>query len=350
MIEKYRVKLLLIFCLILNISGYSSIAQDIVIKDRVVDHEVIGNGILPDGASPAPVGVAPSNNNVTIVGTAGNGPIAGLDVAGGVSEVAMENVVSNRVDINIVADGGGAGTITGDVYGGWGDLDVINNKLKITGGNIGGAEGAYGGSSVKGKAEENILEIRGGAISADVYGGVGDLDVIKNKLKITGGNIGGALGAYGGYSVKGKAEENILEMEGGAISADVYGGWSALAVIKNKLKITAGNIKGKRGAYGGYSVTGKAEENILEMEGGAITHGDAIGGWGDLDVINNKVKITGGTIKGKRGASGGYSVKGKAEENILEMEGGAISANVYGGRGALDVINNKVKITGGNIK
>jgi hypothetical protein len=182
MIKRYRVvRLLVICCLIMNICSYSIMAQDIVINGGVVNHTVYGNGTGPYGNKPLTPN--PSNNTVTITN------VRVLDcVFGGMSEKGI--VEGNKVEMR-------GGAIYRIAYGGWGDGDVIKNRLKILDGTIGGD--AYGGSSFNnGRVERNVLEMTGRTIGGDAYGGWvwGNGEAIENTLVITKGDIGGV--AYGG--------------------------------------------------------------------------------------------------------------------------------------------------------
>ncbi|MDR2066588.1 MAG: autotransporter outer membrane beta-barrel domain-containing protein, partial [Endomicrobium sp.] len=348
-LNKYKIKILVIFCLILKICSYSIMAQDIVIRDRVVNHDVYGNGTLAtDGNEPLPV--APSNNSVIIQGRAG---VSVGVVAGGADRAGdSEDVVSNTVVIDI--GGVGEGDIAGEVYGGRGfgiGSNVISNRLRITRGNINGPGGSCGGFSGVGGARDNTMEVTGGTIGGDAYGGWGLGEAINNRLTITNGNINGGDGSFGGRSDNGIVRDNTMEMTGGTITNSAFGGYSNNGdAISNTLKISSGNIGGR--AYGGYSVKGRVEGNVLEMlSGGAegtIT-GDACGGYGHGEAINNRLRIEGGNINGGVGACGGYSNSGIARDNTMEVTGGTITGNAYGGQGLGEAINNSLRISGGNI-
>jgi hypothetical protein len=331
MINKYRIKLLVIICVNLMISSYSIVmAQDIVIDSGMINHEVVGNGdpsLLLD----------PQNNKVVLSGIVG---VSTGGVAGAKSTMMNTCTASNTVTIDIRSEGfsGGKGQIVGMVAGGYAIASVINNRLSMVSGNI--TEEAYGGYSDAGSAQDNVLEMRGGTINEHAYGGFGDKEAINNTLKISGGNIN--EDAYGGYSDAGSAQGNVLEMKGGRINKDAYGGRGAQEVINNTLKISDGDIN--QHAYGGYSDTGSAQDNVLEMRGGTINE-HAYGGRGAQEVINNTLKISGGNIN--QDAFGGYSDTGSAQGNVLEITGGAINRNVYGGGGQQEAINNKVIIRGG---
>ena len=108
--------------------------------------------------------------------------------------------------------------ITEDVYGNKGNPDSetgdITGHVKISGGTIGSSENSveiYGGYYYNGRGEyrvkNSVVEISGGTIYGDIYGGRGyysrssgwsDIrDAVDNKIYITGGTIYGDI--YGGY-------------------------------------------------------------------------------------------------------------------------------------------------------
>jgi hypothetical protein len=188
----------------------------------------------------------------------------------------------------------------------------------------------------------NIVTIQGGAeVKNDVFGAmsVGYGEVISNKVTITNGNIAGE--AYGGKSNKGIVQGNILEMTGGIINNDAFGGYGDTNALTNKLTITNGNIVGK--AYGGKSNKGIVLNNILEMTGGTINK-DAFGGYGDGDAISNTLNVSSGTIKGN--VMGGKSLV-NANNNKVIISGGEFLANVYGGKSEKgEAVGNTVKISG----
>jgi hypothetical protein len=369
MVKKYRIlKLLLIFCLIFERANYSVVAaQNIIINNTVVNHAVYGNGRDPDGGGG--LGEDPINNTVTIQNRSG---VIG-EVAGSADRVGLQEPVErNSLTIDINAGGGvGEGIITGAAYGGYSlgiNSDAMDNDLSILNGTINGA-GAYGGYSQRGRAESNSLVLSGGIIAHDAYGGRGQGDAVSNALRISLGNINGANGAYGGYSDAGVARDNSLEVLGGIIAHDAYGGSGDLGAINNRLLISSGNIQG--GAYGGYSDAGVARDNSLEVLGGIIngfvyggrSQGDAAvnnivliqnanvqgrvrGGLGETAASDNHVKILAGNFGGN--VYGGIAVQGQAKTNILEIEGGMFTDNIVAGYSQGSNANeNKMIISGG---
>ncbi len=118
----------------------------------------------------------------------------------------------------------------------------------------------------------------------------------------------------------GDAYDNYTLVTGGTISDFVYG-----ANVTN---------------------TGKAYRNIVEVQGGNIKNvvgaaTFAVGQGGD-DIYNNRVLITGGTIKGY--VAGGENNHNKsAYSNTVEIKGGSFEKDIYGGK-----IENKEQVATNN--
>ncbi|MDR1418339.1 MAG: autotransporter outer membrane beta-barrel domain-containing protein [Endomicrobium sp.] len=324
MIKKHKIfKLLLILCLILKISSSSIRAQDIWLDDRVVDHSVLGNGIIAGDLFGSPPAIeVPRGNSVNLIGE--TGITVGI-VAGASDRIGIpEDVEDNDLVIDIYM-GGIVGTgLVGVVYGGVG-LELGNNvKLNNLIIRRGDLTEAHGGRAIAGEVEGNTLQmIGGGTINYEAYGGRADgIGKVKdNRLEMIGGTISG--NAYGGFAQQEKVIENHLLIQNGNIQRNAYGGRGQLDAITNELRISAGDINGADGAYGGYSDAGEARDNRLEVSGvGRIAHD----------------------------AYGGYSEVGIAEGNILNMSGGTITNDAYGGYGYICAINNKLKMSNGDIQ
>ena len=102
-------------------------------------------------------------------------------------------------------------------------------------------------------------------------------------------------------------------------------------------------------AWGGYSESGNADSNIININGGIINN--IIGGSSSKGHANyNKIYVYSGTANNITGGAG-YQVK----SNEIEIQDGTIS-RIYGGVGSLgkdgntaEVKDNKIKILGGEI-
>ena len=126
---------------------------------------------------------------------------------------ALEGTAENNYTVTITDE-----NITENVYGNKGNPDSetgdITGHVKISGGTIGSSENSveiYGGYYYNGigeyRVKNSVVEISGGTIYGDIYGGRGyysrssgwnDIrDAVDNKIYITGGTIYGDI--YGGY-------------------------------------------------------------------------------------------------------------------------------------------------------
>lgn len=125
---------------------------------------------------------------------------------------------------------------------------------------------------------------------------------------------------YGGYSVSGRADNNTLIFRKGSSTSDILGG------------------AGKNAAG-----------NTLEMQGGEVDEiyggsASSVAG-GDSAELGNKVIISGGKAAD---VYGGYA-NDTARYNTVSISGSAEVKNVYGGSGGPKALNNSVEISGGTI-
>ena len=198
---------------------------------------------------------------------------------------------------------GGNVTINGNanvsylVYGGRsGKGEAYNNTVNISGGSVGGSEGAvYGGRSISGNAHHNTVNI-------------------------SGGSVGGSEGAvYGGRSISGNAHHNTVNISDGSVTSYVFGGNSDGGTAHhNTVNISGGSVRGE--VYGGDSYCVQAHHNIVNISGGSVT----------------------GEVRG------GASYSGSADSNIVNISGGSVTNDVYGGYVAQGIANNNEIIVSGS--
>lgn len=218
--------------------------------------------------------------------------------------------------------------------------------------------GGYIGSGI-GKAEGNKVSISGTetttSISGTVYGGrASGGNATDNKVDISGGTVGSSV--YGGYSYTGTAEGNTVNVTGGHMKS-IYGAETSGdstgnngAVIKNIVSVSGSGTQIDETIYGGNSIWGKVDGNMVKISngklrnvlGGKSTHGD---------VVNNEVTVTGGTLSDVHGGfSQGTTENSKAEGNKVIISGPETTVNnVYGGRANRNALNNSVTISGGTV-
>ena len=324
-----------------------------------------------------------TENHVTI----STGTVKGV-VAGGCSTDGSAN--SNSVEIQ-----GGTFSTTTSAYsslgiaGGVSSADASgnanNNTVEIKGGNIGTnvAGGLFDNPLASGNANGNTVTISGGTITGEVKGGAagGTGIATGNNVNLNGGKVGnGYDAAYGGWAVKGNAENNHVNINGGTANGSVYGGQSKSSnsasadVIGNTITITKGTVTGynNQWIYGGYTwgkqsgnnASGKAEDNTVTISGGTLSHdtsaADVSGGVSNGgDAIHNIVKIENTFTDKLSSVTGGEAgdANTKATKNEVTIAGGTVSGKVIGGQSGAgtaggDTANdgNKVTISGGTVE
>ncbi|MBR1662132.1 MAG: hypothetical protein IJ694_07665 [Acidaminococcaceae bacterium] len=287
------------------------------------------------------VGGSVTKNEVTV-----NGGEVKSYVQGGYSEKA--NAENNTVTVS-------GGTVVGVSGGRSLRANAGNNTVTITGGTVGNLPytgNVYGGGSASdGDAISNTVAISGGTVNGNVYGGQSVLgDAKANEVTISGGTLGRFTYVYGGLSEQGAAggtaakDGNKVTITGGTVGT-VQGGYSLGDASYNSVVIAGGTVQGN--AYGGESTQGNALNNSVTVKEG--TAGWVFGGHTKLTgmkAAGNKVTITGGTVstvvgglvddKDENGDSvGGSSNPASATENTVEIRGGTVNGDVYGGRSML---------------
>lgn len=160
----------------------------------------------------------------------------------------------------------------------------------------------------------------------------GSSDTYNNTLIFNNGKATEFL--YVGSSDIGKSYSNRLEIHNGNLATAMAGATNGGDAYDNYTLVTGGTISDF--VYGAnVTNTGKAYRNIVEVQGGNIKNvvGAATFATGDggLDIYNNKVLITGGTIKGYV-AGGENSKNGSAYSNTVEIKGGSFEKDIYGGK------------------
>lgn len=284
----------------------------------------------------------------------------------------------------------------------------VNPVWAATDGSV--IDGAYYGeknTSASGKVEGKTVTIEAGDNFKGVYGGYafkenwGDPDlegasqannntVTINGANITGGTISLGWSKYNAVVAGGWANYtsgNIVNINSGEIKTSVYGGYSMVEenenkdhpeISGNKVNINGGTITGGNVA-GAYVDSARKDDNdniirnnsvTIEnatIEFTSITKGNIYGAWADDEdakleenkvIINSGANITTGKSESNSGVGifGAYG-QGKytsATNNIVEINGGIINANIYGAYANVAnsesmVSGNQVIIRGGKI-
>ena len=327
-----------------------------------------------------------------------------------VAGASVGNVASSGNTVNIR----GTSKVTGDVYGaivGKGDFVADGNKVIITDGEIGGE--VDGGVSNEGSANNNSVELSGGNVTKNIYGGFGTTGASGNTVTINGGTASGNI--YGGESSRGDVKNNSVVVKSGSYGSNIFAGYTdATGVVDNNTltlnggtttvlvaggasskgasvsnnhvimdgSATASDIAG--GFIFGEAGQGAADGNSITISGTSTVNSSAYGGLvdvgngsatnnvttisGDANVVEagggatqagtakgNKLVINGGTVQ--RGY-GGLSMHGSVKQNTVEMSGGTVANQIIGGRSqysdtdpnAVSVSDNQVTITGGTVE
>ena len=172
-----------------------------------------------------------------------------------------------------------------------------------------------GGFSSDNKITVGEVGASGPTVNGDVVGGAAEGNVSNNTLTINSLTLGAGHSVYGGKSRGGAATGNTVNLMGGVLGGDVYGGIGRSA-HKNTVMIKdgAGAITN---IYGGYAnaADGSVTGNSVTVAGGTFAGGNIIGGQNSKEdrtgtVSGNTVTVTGGTM-----STGNVSIMGSAAGN-----------------------------------
>lgn len=289
--------------------------------------EGVFGGTVDRGGDPADL----IDNSVMISG----GKIG--DVVFGAYTEGSGIVAYNRVTLT-------DGLINGEVYGGASTKNGIAeyNSVTVSGGTINML--ATGGVSIDNVARYNNVTVTGGTIKGSIYGGMSEINAIENKVMISGGNIGGDVcGAESKAESSATGNEVIISGTPtfeSAYGTNIYGASTFDGEITgNKVTISGRpvfkfndpdkNIK----IYGGYvdrdgNVTGNSVEINGDMK---FTEAlEIYGGYGGTGAVTgNSVTISGRPIFAADSVIyGGYSASGgEVSGNILNIKSTGITVS-----------------------
>ena len=313
-------------------------------------------------------GAAEGTVNGNDVSIFDSGSVTG-NVLGGYSRSVNSHVIGNTVTIS-------GGTVR-DIYGGQsGKGNALNNSVTLDGA-ASQANVIYGGRVEQGTARENAVVMKNGSVTLGIFGGIATADggqAQDNHVTMSGGAVGEHL--IGGYvqNGSGAATGNSVIFNGGSVTENVYGGRSVNGPAQNNsVTMTNGSAKW---LLGGYSNSGDASGNRVEVSGGTLsggvnggetTSGNATGNSVDFSNVTatyvqggysgsgsatgNSLAIRSGTVQNN--AFGGYvdSGSGEASGNSGTFNGGSVTNNIYGGMSAAGLAqNNSVTMTNGSAK
>lgn len=90
-------------------------------------------------------------------------------------------------------------------------------------------------------------------------------DADGNTVTISGGEVTGGIGIYGGFTTEGDANSNTINVSGGTLDTDIYGGQTYDgAADNNTINILAGDLNPEMSLYGGYGTT-ESKNNTYNM-------------------------------------------------------------------------------------
>ena len=269
-------------------------------------------------------------------------------VAGGRS--SGDASVSNN---QVIMDGSAnASVVAGGYIDGTGD--AIGNSITISGTSV-IDDLAVGGSVNRGNgsAKDNVTTISGDANVAEAGGGNALNGTAQgNKLVINGGTV--TLG-HGGFSQTGSALQNTVEMSGGTVENQIIGGRSksgtdpnAVSVSDNQVTITGGTVK-KDVIGGGADTAGNVTGNAVTMSGeGTKVNENLVAGASKLgDVTGNTVNLNGGSVENF--VYGGQATNGRADRNVINVTGGSVGGNIIAGQANNGTDKNQIHVSGGTI-
>ena len=181
-------------------------------------------------------------------------------------------------------------------------------------------------------------------IYGNVYG-VGKIgytgDAIGGNVTINGNNADVTGNVNGGYSSSGSANDNIVNISGDSELDQVRGGYSYSREAYDNTVNISGNADVTGKVFGGYSRKSSAYSNTVNISDGTIGSSAYVyGGYSDSDSASgsandNTVNISGGTIGSDSQPAyvyGGYSEIGSANNNVINISGSADikNANLFG--------------------
>lgn len=322
----------------------------VIIKGGIINGAASGSGpkgmsVIGANTNVSGSGGANTNNSVTISGGT-------LDAQGG-----YDILIGAYIDVDGTSDTASENSVslTGGSIGASGSADTLQikgaqinengtasgNSVEINGADIGStsAQGieVEGGIVKTGAASENKVTISSGTLNTSsaaalqLFGGFvqSSGDVTGNDINVTGGTIGKDSGApylYGGYTASGNAAENKVEVSGAALNPNAVfvGAFTGSGDA-------SGNTVSLTGQTGGYTGSGSASKNTLGVQDSTVNGSITGGQTGTGDAASNTVNMSGTNTTGS--VYGGHvTTSGNATGNTVNFtEGSSNTSLIYGG-------------------
>lgn len=232
--------------------------------------------------------------------------------------VASFNEVSKYYDINQI-DAGATYSFSFKLAS-----DVLPNKFKIsrnynstsTSSNALNITNVYGGNNAGGVTAFANVSINGGTIT-NVYGGGNEASVNSTKVVVNGSNI---INLYGGGRSAAVNGSTSVDVDGANITGSMFGGGDNGQVTGNtKVTLTDSNIL--QNAYAG----GNGSSAIVIGNTNITIDGDTVVG------SENGVAPSAGCVFGGGNAANSGEESSKSSKATVNIVGGHIFGNVYGG-------------------
>ncbi len=220
---------------------------------------------------------------------------------------------------------------------------MSNAVLDIYGGTFTGLEMS--------DTSKNVIVTKAATCTVNQYGGAisgnkvtsGPIVISNGTFNMSGGFITGntATGAGGAIYVQGTS--SAITMNGGEISGNIGNLGGAVALASGTLTVSGGSISGNKATGNGGAVWLSGNAVMTLEEGGSLNNNTASSGGGAVYCTNAKFVMTGGTVSGNVGNTGGAF----CGENI-HISGGTISGNKGTNGGVMWFLGNEdAEISGG---
>ena len=266
------------------------------------------------------------------VGTAGTNPMLTL-TGGGSTHVwnTLEAIGTTAGPVTLM-ENGATMTFTG-YNGAHSGIDSVDTtEFNIDTENRTASDNKVIAQSYQYRGQTNAVT----SIGTDVYGGISRVANATRENNITVSS-GSYTNAYGGYTdsvpplpgsdakansaEKNNSHDNTVTVSGSANIGTVYGGYTNAAMgtaTKNTVNVTGGTVAN---VVGGYSMTGAASNNTINL--GAVTITGSVTGGEGTATNDNKVNVEGTTVNGV--ISGGNNA---ASGNTLTVKGTNRAGNI----------------------
>lgn len=316
-----------------------------------------------------------TGNTVNIAGGAAQNVYGGYTNGTGKTTGNIVNIgyTDKNGAFHAVADGT---KVTGTIYGGSKSDDVTGNTLNVRGAITAGQIANFEKLNFavnKDTAGKTLLSINGTAATTGLDWSKVTATVDPTNMTVSSygasritlmANANGIDFGATYHGAKGETRdvfEFVTDKDNNSVYTDTYrfkgnevsyaasdnthdsawGGRSELGnvVEENTLTMTGGEITGT--AYGGTSRTNTAKKNRLVLHGGSA--GELVGGFGKTSATDNTVDIFGGTVRGD--VYGGHATNGAASNNTVNLyHGVTIGGVIHGGAGNTDSTNNTLAV------